>query len=51
MFHHHPHHDHVIKLLVTLGCFFSTFIVLINPQWQLHAGVIALSANIIWLWG
>ena len=50
MFHHCPKRDHVIKIVITIGVFISTFIVLWRPDYTVHAGLLACATNVIWIW-
>ena len=51
----HDHHymvnrEHQIKAVVTVGCVVSAMVSVMYPNLQMHAVVMTITTNIIWIW-
>jgi hypothetical protein len=51
----HDHHymvrrEHQIKSVVTVGCVISAITSVMWPQLQLHAVMLTITTNVIWIW-
>lgn len=46
----HLQHQHYWKLAITVGCFVSGLIVLLDPSKSIHAYLLGSATNFIWIW-